>query len=144
MARVYTYTKTSTMEPENIEEIDGSLTPPTREEVTTQLKKHFAEHDQDEVTDEDIKNLTETICRKFDELKNQPYGSFAKYNPQKPYLSIKMYPNEWMLSDREAYPRDYSPITIIPVFGSKILFTVTVVTYLKWISLAYVSKECKF
>ena len=144
MARVYTFTRTATMEPENLEELASSLTPPTREEVTAQLEKHFSEYDKELVTKEDIEILTNTICEEFDYLKGRPYGGFAKYMPEKPKLTIKRYSNEWTMFDRERYPRDYSPIKETVVVCSKLNFTLTVVLNLKWISLAYVSKECDF
>ena len=144
MARVYTYTRTSTMQPENCEKINSSLTPPTRDEVTDQLEKHFSGHTMEKVTPEDISKLTDEICRVFEDLRDKPYGGFAKYVPEKPKLTIKMYSNEWMLFDRERYPGDYSPLDIISIDCSEISFTMTVVTNLKWISLAYVSKECRF
>ncbi len=144
MARVYTFTRTSTMEPENLEELASSLTPPTREEVTAQLEKHFSENDKELVTKEDIEILTNAICEEFDYLKDRPYGGFAKYMPEKPKLTIKRYSNEWTMFDRESYPRDYSPIKEIVVVCSKVDFSLTVVLHLKWISLAYVSKECIF
>ena len=144
MARVYTFTRTSTMEPENLEELASSLTPPTREEVTAQLEEYFSENDKELVTKEDIEILTNAICDEFDYLKDRPYGGFAKYMPEKPKLTIKRYSNEWTMFDRESYPRDYSPIKEIAVVCSKVDFSLTVVLHLKWISLAYVSKECIF
>lgn len=144
MARVYTFTRTSTMEPENLEELASSLTPPTREEVTAQLEEYFSENDKELVTKEDIEILTNAICEEFDYLKDRPYGGFAKYMPEKPKLTIKRYSNEWTMFDRESYPRDYSPIKEIAVVCSKVDFSLTVVLHLKWISLAYVSKECDF
>lgn len=144
MARVYTFTRTSTMEPENLEELASSLTPPTREEVTAQLEEYFSENDKELVTGEDIKNLTNAICEKFDYLKDRPYGGFAKYMPEKPKLTIKSYSNGGTMFDRESYPRDYSPIKESIIVCSKVDFSLTVVLNLKWISLAYVSKECDF
>lgn len=144
MARVYTFTKTSTMEPENIEELSSSLTPPTREEVTAQLEEHFSENDKDMVTPEDIEILTNVICQEFDELKDQPYRGFARYNPTKPCLTIRRYSNEWYQYEGETRPRDYSMLKEIIVVCSKINFTVTVVSYSKWVSLSYISKECVF
>ena len=144
MARVYTFTRTSTMEPENLEELASSLTPPTREEVTAQLEEYFSENDKELVTKEDIEILTNAICDEFNYLKDRPYGGFAKYMPERPKLTIKRYSNEWTMFDRESYPRDYSPIKEIAVVCSKVDFSLTVVLHLKWISLAYVSKECNF
>ena len=144
MARVYTYTRTSTIEPENDNTIVSSLTPPTLDEVVAQLENHFSEHDKDMVTPEDISKLADEICKAFEELRDKPYGGFAKYCPEKPNLTIKMYSNEWTLFDRERYPGDYSPLTIVSINCSKIKFSMTVVTNTKWISLAYVSKECVF
>ena len=142
MARVYTYTRASTTEPEDNSNVVSSLIPPTKDEVIAQLEKHFAEHTKDVVTPEDISKIADTVSEAFDELRDKPYGGFAKYVPEKPKLSIKMYPNSWMLCDREGYPRDYSPLTISSIKCSTVDFTMTVVTYTKWISLAYVSKEC--
>ena len=144
MARVYTFTKTSTMQPENIEEIASSLTPPTREEVMTQLKDYFSKHDKEAVTPEDIELITENVCVEFDYLADKPYGGFAKYMPERPKLTIRRYSNEWELYNTESRPRDYSPIKKMNVVCSNIVFSVTVVTYLKWISLSYVSEECTF
>ncbi len=144
MARVYTYTRTSTTEPENNNPLVSSLTPPTRDEVVAQLEKHFSEHNKDMVTLEDISKLADTIIKAFDELRDKPYGGFAKCCPEKPNLTIEMYHNAWTLSDRERYPGDYSPLTIIPIKCSTIDFSMTVITNTKRISLAYVSKERMF
>jgi len=138
---VYTYTRTATTEPEESNIVDSSLIPPTHDEVTEMLESHFSEQDQDLVTPEDISKLANIISEAFDNIRDKPYGGFAKYCPEKPTLTIKAYCNEWMLVDRERYPGDYSPLTIIPVKCSKIDFQVTVVINTKWISLAYVSNK---
>ncbi len=134
----------STTEPENNNTVVSSLAPPTRDEVVAQLEKHFSEHNKDMVTPEDISKLADTISNAFDELRDKPYGGFAKYCPEKPNLTVRMYHDEWTLFDRERYPGDYSPLTIIPIKCSAIDFSMTVVTNTKWISLAYVSKKCVF
>lgn len=144
MARVYTCTRTLTTEPENNNNIVSSLTPPTRDEIVTQLAKHFAKHTNDKVTPEDISQIADIVSKTFEELRDKPYGGFAKYVPEKPQLTIKMYHDSWTLHDREEYPGDYSPLTIIPIKCSAIDFLMTVVTNTKWISLAYVSKERLF
>lgn len=144
MARVYTYTRTSTTEPEDNSNVVSSLTPPTRDEVVAQLEKHFAEHTKEVVTPEDISKIADAVSKAFDELRDKPYGGFAKYVPEKPKLTIRMYHDWWTLHDRERYPGDYSPLEIIPIKCSTVDFSMTVVTNTKWISLAYVSKECLF
>lgn len=144
MARVYTYTRTSTTEPEDNSNVVSSLTPPTRDEVVAQLEKHFAEHTKEVVTLEDISKIADAVSKAFDELRDKPYGGFAKYVPEKPKLTIRMYHDSWTLHDRERYPGDYSPLEIIPIKCSTVDFSMTVVTNTKWISLAYVSKECLF
>lgn len=144
MARDYIYTRTSTTEPEDNSNVVSSLTPPTRDEVVAQLVKHFAEHTKEVVTPEDISQIADAVCEEFNELRDEPYGGFARYDPEKPKLTIRMYHDSWTLHDRERYPGDYSPLKIIPIKCSTVDFSMTVVTYTKWISLAYISKECIF
>lgn len=141
MVRTYTYTRAETIEPENNNKVVSSLIPPTRDEVIAQLEKHFSEHQKDIVTSEDISELADRISAEFDYLRDKPYGGFAKYEPEKPYLSIRMYDNEYIMYDRERYPGDYSPLVSFAIFCSEITFKVTVVTNTKQINLAYVSKE---
>ena len=144
MLRTYTYTQTSTIKPENNNTVVSSPTPPTRDEVIAQLEKHFSEHDKDMVTSEDISKLADAISEAFDGLGDKPYGRFANYCQKNPNLTIRMYHDEWTLIDRERYPGDYSPLTLIPIKCSAIDFSMTVITNTKCISLAYVSKECIF
>ncbi len=139
MERVYTYTRTSTTEPEDNNTVVSSLDPPTRDEILAQLEEHFYEHIiEGMVTSEDVKKIADTISNAFDELREKPYGGFAKYCPQKPMLTIIMYHDEWTLFDRERYPGDYSPLEIIPIKGDKIDFSMTIIENTKRISLAYV------
>lgn len=112
--------------------------------MVAQLVKHFAEHTKEVVTPEDISQIADAVCEEFDELRDKPYGGFARYDPEKPKLTIRMYHDLWTLHDRERYPGDYSPLSIIPIKCSTVDFSMTVVTYTKWISLAYISKECIF
>ena len=93
---------------------------------------------------EDISKIADAVSNAFDELRDKPYGGFAKYSPEKPKLTIKMYHDSWTLHDRERYPGDYSPLEIFPIKCSTVDFLMTVVTNTKWISLAYVSKELVF
>ena len=133
-----------TTEPEDNSNVVSSLTPPTRDEVVTQLEKHFAEHTKEVVTPEDISKIADAVSEAFDELRDKPYGGFAKYAPKKPKLTIMMYHDLYTLHDRESHPGDYSPLTIIPIKCSTVDFLMTVVTNTKWISLAYVSEESLF
>ena len=144
MPRVNTLTRTSFTKTENNSNDVSFLTPPTRDEVITQLKKHFAEHTKEVVNSEDISRIADAVSNAFDELRDKPYGGFAKYSPEKPKLTIKMYHDSWTLHDRERYPGDYSPLKIFPIKCSTVDFLMTVVTNTKWISLAYVSKELVF
>lgn len=144
MAGAYTYTRTSATEPEDNSNVVSSLTPPTRDEVVAKLEKHFAEHTKEVVTPEDISKIADAVSKAFDELRDKPYGGFAKYLPEKPKLTISMYHDCFTLHDRERYPRDYSPLKIINIRCSTVDFSMTVVMNTKWISLAYVSKECLF
>ena len=144
MPRVNTLTRTSFTKTENNSNDVSFLTPPTRDEVITQLKKHFAEHTKEVVNSEDISRIADAVSNSFDELRDKPYGGFAKYSPEKPKLTIKMYPDSCTLHDRERYPGDYSPLEIFPIKCSTVDFLMTVVMNTKWISLAYVSKELVF
>ena len=144
MPRVNTLTRTSFTKTENNSNDVSFLTPPTRDEVITQLKKHFAEHTKEVVNSEDISRIANTVSNAFDELRDKPYGGFAKYSPEKPKLTIKMYHDSWTLHDRERYPGDYSPLEIFPIKCSTVDFLMTVVMNTKWISLAYVSRELVF
>ena len=144
MKKIHTYTRTSTTEQENNSSVASSLIPPTRAEVIAQLQKHFDEHSNDVVTLEDISKIADTVSKSFDELRDKPYGGFAKYVPEKPILTITMYHDWWTLHNREAYPGDYSPLTQIPIKCSTLEFLMTVVTNTKCISLAYISKESIF
>lgn len=144
MIRVNTLTRTSFTKTENNSNDVSFLTPPTRDEVIAQLKKHFAEHTKEVVNSEDISKIADAVSDAFDELRDKPYGGFAKYSPEKPKLTIKMYHDSCTLHDRERYPGDYSPLEIIPIKCSTVDFLMTVVTNTKWISLAYVSKELLF
>ena len=144
MPRVNTLTRTSFTKMENNSNDVSFLTPPTRDEVITQLKKHFAEHTKEVVNSEDISRIADAVSNSFDELRDKPYGGFAKYSPEKPKLTIKMYHDSWTLHDRERYPGDYSPLEIFPIKCSTVDFLMTVVMNTKWISLAYVSKELVF
>lgn len=141
MPRVNTLTRTSFTKTENNSNDVSFLTPPTRDEVITQLKKHFAEHTKEVVNSEDISRIADAVSNSFDELRDKPYGGFAKYSPEKPKLTIKMYHDSWTLHDRERYPGDYSPLEIFPIKCSTVDFLMTVVMNTKWISLAYVSRE---
>ena len=141
---IYTKTRSATSEPENVNIDDHSLTPPTRDEIVKQLEEHFAKHTMDVVSPEDISKIADEVNRAFEFLRDKPYGGFAKYKPQKPYLSIRMYHDDWSLHHREKYPSDYSPLQISSIQCSTVRFSMTIVSYLKWISLAYVSKECLF
>lgn len=144
MPRVNTLTRTSFTKTENNSNDVSFLTPPTRDEVITQLKKHFAEHTKEVVNSEYISRIADAVSNAFDELRDKPYGGFAKYSPEKPKLTIKMYHDSWTLHDRERYPGDYSPLEIFPIKCSTVDFLMTVVMNTKWISLAYVSKELVF
>ena len=144
MLRVITLTRTSPTKAENNSNDVSFLAPPTRDEVITQLKKHFAEHTKEVVNSEDISRIADAVSNAFDELRDKPYGGFAKYSPEKPKLTIKMYHDSWTLHDRERYPGDYSPLEIFPIKCSTVDFLMTVVMNTKWISLAYVSKELVF
>lgn len=144
MLRVITLTRTSPTKAENNSNDVSFLAPPTRDEVIAQLKKHFAEHTKEVVNSEDISKIADAVSNAFDELRDKPYGGFAKYSPEKPKLTIKMYHDSWTLHDRERYPGDYSPLKIFPIKCSTVDFLMTVVTNTKWISLAYVSKELVF
>ena len=144
MPRVNTITRISFTKTENNSNDVSFLTPPTRDEVITQLKKHFAEHTKEVVNSEDISRIADAVSNAFDELRDKPYGGFAKYSPEKPKLTIKMYHDSWTLHDRERYPGDYSPLEIFPIKCSTVDFLMTVVMNTKWISLAYVSKELVF
>ena len=144
MPRVYTFTRTSATEPEDKNYMVSSLTPPTKEEIIGQLEEHFKKHPKDEVTPEDILKIAEEVSREFEELRDKPYGGFAKYNPSKPRLTISMYRDAWTMHDRELYPADYSPIMSTGIKCSKIHFSMTVVSNTKWISLAYISNEGLF
>lgn len=144
MTRVNALTRTSFTKTENNSNDVSFLTPPTRDEVITQLKKHFAEHTKEVVNSEDISRIADAVSNAFDELRDKPYGGFAKYSPEKPKLTIKMYHDSWTLHDRERYPGDYSPLEIFPIKCSTVDFLMTVVMNTKWISLAYVSKELLF
>ena len=144
MPRVNTLTRTSFTKTENNSNDVSFLTPPTRDEVITQLKKHFAEHTKEVVNSEYISRIADAVSNSFDELRDKPYGGFAKYSPEKPKLTIKMYHDSWTLHDRERYPGDYSPLEIFPIKCSTVDFLMTVVMNTKWISLAYVSKELLF
>lgn len=144
MPRVNTLTRTSFTKTENNSNDVSFLTPPTRDEVITQLKKHFAEHTKEVVNSEDISRIADAVSNSFDELRDKPYGGFAKYSPEKPKLTIKMYHDSWTLHDRERYPGDYSPLEIFPIKCLTVDFLMTVVMNTKWISLAYVSKELVF
>ena len=144
MPRVNTLTRTSFTKTENNSNDVSFLTPPTRDEVITQLKKHFAEHTKEVVNSEDISRIADAVSNSFDELRDKPYGGFAKYSPEKPKLTIKMYHDSWTLHDRERYPGDYSPLEIFPIKCSTVDFLMTVVMNTKWISLAYVCKELVF
>lgn len=90
MPRVNTLTRTSFTKTENNSNDVSFLTPPTRDEVITQLKKHFAEHTKEVVNSEDISRIADAVSNSFDELRDKPYGGFAKYSPEKPKLTIKM------------------------------------------------------
>lgn len=136
----FTYTRTTTKEPEIEDKSSVSLEPPTRDEIVEQLTKHFTNRPQDVVTEEDIFKITDRVIDDFVRLKDEPYRSFAKYDPQKPALSIITYNNEWLLYERENYPVDYSPIRSYMIRCSIIDFHVTVVEYTKQIRLAYVSR----
>ena len=144
MLRVNTLTRTSFTKTENNSNDVSFLTPPTRDEVITQLKKHFAEYTKEVVNSEDISRIADAVSNAFDELRDKPYGGFAKYSPEKPKLTIKMYHDSWTLHDRERYPGDYSPLEIFPIKCSTVDFLMTVVMNTKWISLAYVSRELVF
>ena len=144
MPRVNTLTRTSFTKTENNSNDVSFLTPPTRDEVITQLKKHFAEHTKEVVNSEDISRIADAVSNSFDELRDKPYGGFAKYSPEKPKLTIKMYHDSWTLHDRERYPGDYSPLEIFPIKCSTVDFLMTVVMKTKWISLADVSRELVF
>lgn len=144
MPRVNTLTRTSFTKTENNSNDVSFLTPPTRDEVITQLKKHFAEHTKEVVNSEYISRIADAVSNSFDELRDKPYGGFAKYSPEKPKLTIKMYHDSWTLHDRERYPGDYSPLEIFPIKCSTVDFLMTVVMNTKWISLAYVSRELVF
>ena len=144
MPRVNTLTRTSFTKTENNSNDVSFLTPPTRDEVITQLKKHFAEHTKEVVNSEDISRIADAVSNAFDELRDKPYGGFAKYSPEKPKLTIKMYHDSWTLHDRERYPGDYSPLEIFPIKCSTVDLLMTVVINTKCISLAYVSIELVF
>lgn len=144
MLRVNTLTRTSPTKAENNSNDVSFLAPPTRDEVIAQLKKHFAKHTKEVVNSEDISKIADAVSNAFDELRDKPYGGFAKYSPEKPKLTIKMYHDSWTLHDRERYPGDYSPLEIFSIKCSTVDFLMTVVMNTKWISLAYVSKELVF
>ena len=144
MPIVNTLTRTSFTKTENNSNDVSFLTPPTRDEVITQLKKHFAEHTKEVVNSEDISRIADAVSNAFDELRDKRYGGFAKYSPEKPKLTIKMHHDSWTLHDRERYPGDYSPLEIFPIKCSTVDFLMTVVMNTKWISLAYVSRELVF
>lgn len=122
MPRVNTLTRTSFTKTENNSNDVSFLTPPTRDEVITQLKKHFAEHTKEVVNSEDISRIADAVSNSFDELRDKPYGGFAKYSPEKPKLTIKMYHDSWTLHDRERYPGDYSPLEIFPINVQQSIF----------------------
>ena len=77
MPRVNTLTRTSFTKTENNSNDVSFLTPPTRDEVITQLKKHFAEHTKEVVNSEVISRISDAVSNAFDELRDKPYGGFA-------------------------------------------------------------------
>lgn len=141
MAGAYTFTRTTTIEPEKSNIDVSSLTPPTRDEIIVQLRKHFEEHPKDIVTDEDIFLIADIVSQTFEKLRNEPYTGFAKYVPEKPHMTISIYRDNFTMFDRERYPADYSIISSKDIQCSSICFQMTVVYTTKWISLAYVANK---
>lgn len=111
---------------------------PTEQEIIAQLTEHF----KGSIPEQEIKELAEIISAEFVQLKDLPYGDshplskFAVYDRPKPELVITVYTDGAELIKHEFYPADYS--TVKKLYHNH--KTITVVTAVKRIQLAYVKR----
>lgn len=134
--KVKTITRTESSEGQLPENTPVEI--PSLQDITTQLTEHFKET----MSEQEIQELAEIISNEFIRLKNLPYGDshpmskFAVYDRPKPVLVINVYTDGCVLFQQEFYPADYS--TVKKIFHNH--KTITVVTAVKRIQLAYVKQ----
>lgn len=139
MARVMVRTMTKTEPREDLPPDNTPVEIPSLQDITTQLTEHF----NGSITENELQELAEIISDEFVQLKDLPYGDshpmskFAVYTRPKPELVINVYSEGTELFQREFYPADYS--TVKKLFHNH--KTITVVTAVKRIQLAYVKQS---
>lgn len=139
MARVMVKTMTKTHANEDLPPDNTPVEVPSLQDITSQLTEHF----NGSIPEQEIQELAEIISAEFIELKNLPYGDshpmskFAIYDRPKPELVINVYSEGSELFKREFYPADYS--TVKKLYHNH--KTITVVTAVKRIQLAYVKQN---
>lgn len=147
---VQTRTRTRTAEPEVQVKVGldvNKTEPPVQEPVIVpneqEIFKQLSEHFKDTRPEHELRKLTDIINTEFQLLKDLPYGDshpmskFAIYDRPKPELVINVYDDGFELFQKEFYPADYS--TVKKLFHNHI--TITVVTAVKRIQLAYVKQS---